>query len=122
MREKDAREKRFEELKAQAESDEQNRNASGSGAEVDVTMADFEPDWNASQFWYDDETSKLLAEELTTGATEETLVGLVSAPSVFVKLRMLMVCISSLIAWQHGYRFFWDNCCYYCVLEDFSSF
>jgi len=109
MREKDARQKRFEELKAQAEDESQKRTTSnttedrntkedneavgggeGEGEVGAVTMQDFEADWNASQFWYDEETSRVLAEELVRGATRETRVALVSAPSVFVKLRELM--------------------------------
>jgi len=115
MSEKDAREKRFEELKAQAEarhaavstgaegmeegpvgsnSNDASRPSGGLGVDStdDITMKDFEPDWNASQFWYDNETSTILAKALVEGATEETVVGLVSAPTVFVKLRELMVC------------------------------
>lgn len=83
MQEKDARQKRFEELKAQAEADEDERNNRqrvASGARAPVTMEDFEADWNASQFWYDEKTSRTLAEELVAGAKEDTNVALVSAP------------------------------------------
>jgi len=34
----------------------------------------------------------MLAEEILDGATEETLVGIISAPSVFVKIQELKVC------------------------------
>ncbi|KAF3926410.1 hypothetical protein AA313_de0205014 [Arthrobotrys entomopaga] len=93
MQEKDARQKRFEELKAQAEADDEERKNSSNDsstataaaaatatATAAVTMEDFEADWNASQFWYDEETSRVLAEELVEGADEGTNVALVSAP------------------------------------------
>jgi len=35
----------------------------------------------------------MLAEEILDGATEETLVGIISAPSVFVKIQELKVCV-----------------------------
>ncbi|KAK6537943.1 hypothetical protein TWF694_010839 [Orbilia ellipsospora] len=89
MQEKDARQKRFEELKAQAEADDEERKNS-SNSTAPVTMEDFEADWNVSQFWYDEETSRALGEELVEGASEGTNVALVSAPSVFVKLKNLM--------------------------------
>ncbi|KAF3934298.1 hypothetical protein ABW19_dt0205498 [Dactylella cylindrospora] len=78
MQEKDSRQKRFEELKAQAEADDEERKKADT--DVAITMEDFEADWNASQFWYDDNTSRALAEELVEGANEETRVALVSAP------------------------------------------
>ncbi|KAK6363072.1 hypothetical protein TWF730_000518 [Orbilia blumenaviensis] len=90
MQEKDARQKRFEELKAQAEADDEERKSAAPGGTVAVTMEDFEADWNASQFWYDEETSRALAEELVEGVEEDDHVALVSAPSVFVKLKNLM--------------------------------
>ncbi|KAK6536301.1 hypothetical protein TWF281_000541 [Arthrobotrys megalospora] len=90
MQEKDTRQKRFEELKAQAEADDEERKSAATGGAAAVTMEDFEADWNASQFWYDDETSKALAEELVEGVEEGDNVALVSAPSVFVKLKNLM--------------------------------
>ncbi|EPS44605.1 hypothetical protein H072_1391 [Dactylellina haptotyla CBS 200.50] len=77
MQEKDAREKRFEELKAQAEEEKRERDKLSTTV---VTMEDFEADWQVSQFWYDDETSQALAEELVAGAGEDTNVVLVSAP------------------------------------------
>ncbi|KAF3316068.1 hypothetical protein TWF173_002846 [Orbilia oligospora] len=90
MQEKDARQKRFEELKSQAEADDEERKSAATGNAAAVTMEDFEADWNASQFWYDEGTSRALAEELVEGVGEEDHVALVSAPSVFVKLKNLM--------------------------------
>ena len=41
---------------------------------------------------YSDETATLLAEELLRGADAETSIAVVSAPSVFVQLKNLVVC------------------------------
>ncbi|EWC45563.1 hypothetical protein DRE_05421 [Drechslerella stenobrocha 248] len=91
MQEKDSRRKRFEELKAQAEDDDAARKEARAGdPTAAVTMEDFEADWNASQFWYSEDTSRILAEELVEGAGEGSRIALVSAPSVFVKLKNLM--------------------------------
>ncbi|RPA98931.1 hypothetical protein L873DRAFT_1000475 [Choiromyces venosus 120613-1] len=82
LAEKDQRQKRFEELKATLEKEYEER-------QKIITMEDFEEDWQQSQFWYDSATAELLAEEILDGATEETLVGIISAPSVFVKIQEL---------------------------------
>ena len=50
----------------------------------------FTEDWNASQFWYSDETAMLFAKQLLDGATDETAIAVVSAPSVFVQLKNLL--------------------------------
>ena len=70
-------------------------------------MEMFSEDWNASQFWvciqpqhihpaserrqYSDETAKLLAKQLLEGASTSTNICIVSAPSVFVQLKNLLV-------------------------------
>lgn len=53
-------------------------------------MEAFTEDWNASQFWYSDETATKLARELLRGATDETKIAVVSAPSVFLQLKNLL--------------------------------
>lgn len=53
-------------------------------------MDAFTEDWNASQFWYDDETATLLAKQLLEGAANETAIAVVSAPSVFIQLKNLL--------------------------------
>lgn len=53
-------------------------------------MADGRAD-GLGQFWYSDETAETLALELLDGATEEMNIALVSAPSVYVKIRELKV-------------------------------
>ncbi|KAI5789919.1 putative N6-adenine methyltransferase-domain-containing protein [Pyronema domesticum] len=78
MKEKDEQERRFEDLKKKAEQDHEDRIAS---------MLDFTEDWNQSQFWYEEKTACELAESLMEGATDDMVIGLVSAPTVYVKLR-----------------------------------
>lgn len=39
-----------------------------------------------SQFWYNDETAETLAKELLHGATLETVIAIISAPSVYPKI------------------------------------
>ena len=80
--ERDTRQKQFEDLKTAAED--------GFEANTAVSMDMFGEDWNASQFWYTDTTASTLAEQLLNGATSETNIAIVSAPSVYVKLRNLL--------------------------------
>lgn len=79
--ERDTREKQFEDLKAAAEADEKGRK---------IDMATFTEDWNASQFWYSQETANLLARQLLAGCTKDTTIAVVSAPSVFVELKNII--------------------------------
>jgi hypothetical protein len=79
--ERDARQKQFEELKGQAEDDFEGK----------LSMDAFTEDWNVSQFWYDDETATTLARQLLDGATDDTKIAVVSAPSAFIQLKNLMV-------------------------------
>ncbi|KAL8812363.1 MAG: hypothetical protein Q9200_001089 [Gallowayella weberi] len=71
-------EKQFEDLKAQKAQDR---------VEAPLSMTMFSEDWNASQFWYSDETAILLAEQLLKDSTKDTKVAVVSAPSVFVQIK-----------------------------------
>ncbi|KAF9870406.1 hypothetical protein CkaCkLH20_12073 [Colletotrichum karsti] len=80
--EKDAHQEKFAKLQAQAEA-----NAAGGAP---LSMDAFTEDWNESQFWYSDETAKLVASQLLEGAGEGSTIGVVSAPSVFVALRNLL--------------------------------
>jgi hypothetical protein len=50
----------------------------------------FGEDWNASQFWYTDATAHLIATQLLDGATENSAIAVVSAPSVYVQLRNIL--------------------------------
>ncbi|KAL5404716.1 hypothetical protein PMIN06_012481 [Paraphaeosphaeria minitans] len=78
--ERDARAKQFEDLKTQAEDD-----FAGT-----LSMEAFTEDWNASQFWYSDETATTLARQLLEGATDDTRIAVVSAPSTFIQLKNLL--------------------------------
>ncbi|KAF4632660.1 hypothetical protein G7Y89_g5463 [Cudoniella acicularis] len=83
---RDARQKQFEDLKAVAESGHDEATASYKP----LSMEAFAEDWNESQFWYSDDTAVALAEELLAGATVETTIAVVSAPSVFVQIKNLL--------------------------------
>lgn len=69
-------------------------------------MEAFAEDWNESQFWYSDETALTLAEELLINAFSDAgadnegrcVIAVVSAPSVFVQLKNLLVSFS----WRMG--------------------
>ncbi|KAI8939325.1 hypothetical protein NX059_003115 [Plenodomus lindquistii] len=78
--ERDARQKQFEELKGKAEDDFDGK----------LSMEAFTEDWNASQFWYSDETATLLARQLLAGATDDTRIAVVSAPSAFIQLKNIL--------------------------------
>ena len=75
--ERDARQKHFEDLKDHAEEKFAGK----------LSMDAFTEDWNASQFWYSDETAIVLARQLLDGAVDETRIAIVSAPSVFVQMK-----------------------------------
>ncbi|KAF7191707.1 Protein-lysine N-methyltransferase EFM5 [Pseudocercospora fuligena] len=81
--ERDAKAKQFEDLKTKAEDDFAN----GTGK---LSMDLFGEDWNASQFWYTDDTARLLARQLLKGVTAESAIAVVSAPSVYVALRNIL--------------------------------
>lgn len=83
QKEKDERSKKFESLKNQAE--DRFRESEGK-----LSMDLFTEDWNASQFWYTDETAGKLAMQLLDGATEDTAIAVVSAPSVYIQLRNIV--------------------------------
>ena len=79
--ERDTRQKAFEDLKAQAEDEFDSKS---------LSMEAFTEDWNASQFWYTDQTASKLAEQLLDGATLSTRIAVVSAPSAFLQLKNLL--------------------------------
>lgn len=81
--ERDERQKQFEDLKAKAE------DAFDSSKPLSMDL--FAESWQDSQFWYKDETATILAEQLLDGATEDSKIAVVSAPSVYIQLRNLLV-------------------------------
>ncbi|KAI1809094.1 putative N6-adenine methyltransferase-domain-containing protein [Poronia punctata] len=58
--------------------------------EAQLSIHAFSEDWNESQFWYSDETANLLALQLLDGAKEDSVIAVVSTPSVFVALKKIM--------------------------------
>lgn len=80
---KEQQSKKFEDLKKQAENAYANGNTK-------LSMDLFGEDWNASQFWYTDETATTLAKQLLQGATEDGAIAVVSAPSVYIQLRNIL--------------------------------
>ncbi len=68
-------------MKSQAEDDFEGK----------LSMEAFTEDWNVSQFWYSDETATVLARQLLDGATDDTRIAVVSAPSAFIQLKNLLV-------------------------------
>ncbi|MCJ1394970.1 hypothetical protein MMC18_007851 [Xylographa bjoerkii] len=81
----DTQQKRFEELKLATECNAQPK----------LSMDLFTEDWNASQFWYNDETALVLAKEILYEATTNTSIAVVSAPSAFIQIKNLLVRSSS---------------------------
>ncbi|TKA82104.1 hypothetical protein B0A55_01807 [Friedmanniomyces simplex] len=74
--EKNAAANKFKDLKLQSEGDYAGR----------LSMEAF----RASQFWYTDKTARTLAEQLLHGASTETSIAVVSAPSVYLALRNIL--------------------------------
>ncbi|KAG8529192.1 uncharacterized protein KY384_005827 [Bacidia gigantensis] len=79
--EQDMQKQRFEELKSVTEQ---------SNSATRFSMDMFAEDWNASQFWYSEDTAVALATELLSEATNDTQIAVISAPSVFVQLKNLL--------------------------------
>ncbi|CUS22904.1 LAQU0S07e02784g1_1 [Lachancea quebecensis] len=81
-------EKKFEDVKAQE------------------GMGVFKEDWQLSQFWYDEATANLLAQALLEGATEDTVIAILSVPSVFAAItKMPPSCVPT----KHIYLFEYDK-------------
>ncbi|QPG75501.1 hypothetical protein FOA43_002856 [Brettanomyces nanus] len=57
------------------------------GCSTGLTIDDFKEDWQLSQFWYSDKTANILADALLDGADEDTVICIVSAPSVYAIIR-----------------------------------
>ncbi|KAG9229857.1 putative N6-adenine methyltransferase-domain-containing protein [Amylocarpus encephaloides] len=89
---RDALQKKFEDLKTGAEDefDGANDRSGGERKAKMLSMDVFPESWQDSQFWYSDETATALADELLDGATAETTIAVVSAPSVFIQLKNIL--------------------------------
>lgn len=69
-------------------------------------MRVFKEDWQLSQFWYDEETANNLAQALLEGANENTVIAILSAPSVYVAIsKMSPSCVPT----KHIYLFEYDK-------------
>ena len=88
LSEKDAKAKQFEDLKAKAEEDFEKNGRNGK-----LSMTLFGEDWQASQFWYTEATATTLAEQLLDGATSQTSIAIVSAPSAYVAVHNLLTAL-----------------------------
>ncbi|EMG48179.1 EFM5 Protein-lysine N-methyltransferase EFM5 [Candida maltosa Xu316] len=96
---------KFESLYQQSEDkfDEQQKQQQ---QDVKITIDDFKEDWQLSQFWYSDETAKILGKALLEGADDETVVVIASAPSVYAAIKQFP---SEDIPTQHIYLLEYDN-------------
>lgn len=47
----------------------------------------FQEDWQLSQFWYADDTARVLGQALLEGADEDTVIVIASAPSVYAAIK-----------------------------------
>lgn len=73
--EEQERTEKFQNLYQKAETDFDNREK--------LSIDDFKEDWQLSQFWYSDATAETLLDALLEGATEDSVVCIASAPSVY---------------------------------------
>lgn len=83
-KERDEQMKRFDDLKNESEDRFRNGNEK-------LSMDLFGEDWNASQFWYTDATAGTLAKHLLTNAGPDNAIAVISAPSVYIQLRNMLV-------------------------------
>ncbi|KAI0551892.1 putative N6-adenine methyltransferase-domain-containing protein [Xylaria curta] len=119
--ERDAQTEKLEKLKALVVethddrdkcADEENEGAGvGKGPTSELSIHTFTEDWNESQFWYSDETANLLANQLLDGTNDDSVVAVVSTPSVFVALKKIMAASGytgpkpKTYLLEHDYRF-----------------
>ncbi|CEP61782.1 protein-lysine N-methyltransferase LALA0_S04e00540g [Lachancea lanzarotensis] len=66
----------------------------------------FKEDWQLSQFWYDEKTAGVLADALLDGADSETVICILSAPSVYAEIKRR---ITSSIPTKHIHLFEFDK-------------
>ncbi|KAI1826590.1 putative N6-adenine methyltransferase-domain-containing protein [Xylaria intraflava] len=93
--ERDAHAGKFEMLKARAEKGEaavdvEKPGDRGAVVGPELSIHAFTEDWNESQFWYSDKTANLLAEQILDGTSDDSVIAIVSTPSVFVALKKIM--------------------------------
>lgn len=66
-------------------------------AKLSLSMRIFKEDWQLSQFWYDEETAKIMSEELLSRANGG-MIACISAPTVFLYLKVVSLRIPCLLA------------------------
>ncbi|KAI1739043.1 hypothetical protein F4680DRAFT_459528 [Xylaria scruposa] len=119
--ERDAQTEKLEKLKAlvethdddrgQRENEENEGVGAGKGPTPELSIHTFTEDWNESQFWYSDETANLLANQLLDSTNDDSVVAVVSTPSVFVALKKIMAASGytgpkpKTYLLEHDYRF-----------------
>ncbi|KAI0542475.1 putative N6-adenine methyltransferase-domain-containing protein [Xylaria digitata] len=113
--ERDAQAEKLEKLKAQVDAsdlEQQESRETGNGsAAPELSIHTFTEDWNESQFWYSDETANLLANQLLDGTSDDSVIAVVSTPSVFVALRRITAAADyagsrpKIYLLEHDYRF-----------------
>ncbi|KAF9997004.1 hypothetical protein BGZ80_010960 [Entomortierella chlamydospora] len=93
MKEQQEQQDRFDQLRQQAEERfDAAQESSADGAEKSgrdlrgITMDYFREDWQLSQFWYSDETSEKLAQEILNNTDANSIVCCISSPTAYVKL------------------------------------
>ncbi|KAF9362138.1 EEF1A lysine methyltransferase 1 [Mortierella sp. AD094] len=93
MKEQQEQQERFEQLRQQAEErfDAAQENSTDgvekSGRDLrGITMDFFREDWQLSQFWYSEETSEKLAQEILNNTDANSIVCCISSPTAYVKL------------------------------------
>ncbi|KAK3313923.1 putative N6-adenine methyltransferase-domain-containing protein [Apodospora peruviana] len=118
--ERDAREKAFAELQAEAE--RIRREA------IPLTMEPFVEDWNKSQFWYSDKTATLYAKQLLQdNMRADSTIAVVSAPSAFIALKNLLNAAPAeqprpkVVLLEHDHRFeIFPEFVFYDVMQPFK--
>jgi len=69
-------------------------------------MTAFNEDWNLSQFWYDDQTSEILAKACVQGAGLTGHIACISAPTAYVAIKSIFLkqklcCLSTINVFPH---------------------
>ncbi|ETN41125.1 uncharacterized protein HMPREF1541_03060 [Cyphellophora europaea CBS 101466] len=62
-----------------------------SGERKLLSISAFKEDWNASQFWFTDDTAEFLARQLLLHSTSESSIAIISAPSIFLQAQKLLL-------------------------------
>lgn len=71
-----------------------------------LSIDDFKEDWQLSQFWYSDSTADILLDALLEDATEDTVICIASAPSVYAIMNKRDL---SKLPTKHIYLFEYDK-------------